>query len=804
MADLRAYQPAFTAGILSPALWSRVDLAKYGSGLKTAVNLFIHPHGGASNRAGLEFIREVKTSAVKTRLIPFQFNTSQSYILEFGAGYMRVFKDGGLVLTGGGAPYELTTPYTAAAAQGMTFIQEADVMYLCHEDYPVQKLARLADNNWTITAVSFAPKIAAPGSVAANARWKFRTGTTATFGFRVSAVSAAGGESAAAAQVTVSFQWENFDGRFIRVSWTAVAGAVSYRVYRSDASTGIVAITTSTSADMPVNGSGIFVGDGTAIPAAPSGTSPPATPTGVGATVQFGTSYSYVVAAISSTDGEESLPSTAAVVSNDMSIKGNTNTITWAAVAGASEYHIYRKENGSYGYIGRSDTLSFVDENITSDLSTGPQDGFNPFSGPGKYPRCATFYEQRLGFASTKDEPQAVWLSQSASYENFGSGSPAKASDAVTFRIKAKQVNEIRSMIASRGLMLLSSGAEWIVTGDGQGAPITPTQIKIDNQGYRGASAVQPIVVGETVLFSQARGGVVRDFSYEFTNDGFTGKDLTILARHLFEDRSIIAWGYAQAPHSMVWVVMDNGALLSLTYMREHEIWAWTEHESQGAVFEDVAVIAEGTEDVPYFVVRRLVDGVERRYIERLHSRVMADVKDAFFVDSGLTYAGVAATVITGLGHLEGEEVVALADGNVVRGLTVSGGSVTLPNAATKAHIGLPITAALQTLDLDLGNVQGLGTVQGRMKSVSEVTLRVEETRGIWIGPNDGTRDSGKLVEYKQRATEAWDEAIGLYTGDIRITPQWDWNTAGRVWIKQFDPLPMTILAIMPDVTLGR
>lgn len=803
MADLRAYQPSFTAGILSPSLWSRVDLAKYGSGLKTATNLFVHPHGGASNRAGFEFIAEVKDIAKKTRLIPFQFNTEQSYILELGDFYMRVFRDGGAVLTGA-AIYERASPYPASAVGELTFIQEADVMYVCHEDFPVQKIARLADNSWTISAVSFTPGIAAPGTVAANARWKFRTGTTATFGFRVSAVSAAGGQSAAAAAVSVSFQWENFDGRFIRLSWNPVAGAVSYRVYRSDASTGIVAITTGTSADMPVNGSGIFVGDGTAIPTSPSGTSPPATPTGVTATVEFGTSYSYVVSAISDADGEESLPSAAAVVSNDMSIKGNTNTITWAAVAGASEYNIYRKENGSYGYIGSSDSLSFIDENITSDISSGPQDGFNPFSGTGNYPRCATFFEQRLCFASTKNEPQGVWLSQSASYENFGSGSPAKASDAVTFRIKAKQVNEIRSMIASRGLMLLTSGAEWIVTGDGQGAPITPTQIKIDNQGYRGASPVQPVVVGETVMFAQNRGGVVRDFSYEFTNDGFTGKDLTILARHLFEERSIIAWGYAQAPHSMVWAVMDNGGLLSLTYMREHEVWAWTEHESDGAQFEDVAVIAEGNEDIPYFIVRRLVNGVQRRYIERLHTRVMADVTDAFFVDSGLTYSGAPVTTLSGLGHLEGKGVVALADGNVVRGLTVSGGSVTLPNAAGKVHVGLPITAAMETLDLDLGNVQGLGTVQGRMKSVSEVTLRVEETRGIWIGPDDGTRDDGKLVEYKQRATEAWSEAIQLYTGDIRITPHWDWNTSGRVWIKQFDPLPMTILAIMPDITLGR
>lgn len=129
---------------------------------------------------------------------------------------------------------------------------------------------------------------------------------------------------------------------------------------------------------------------------------------------------------------------------------------------------------------------------------------------------------------------------------------------------------------------------------------------------------------------------------------------------------------------------------------------------------------------------------------------------------------------------------------------------MTLPNAASVVHVGLPVVASLQTLDLDLGTVQGLGSVQGRMKSISEVTLRVERTRGIWIGNKDGVRDDPKLVEYKQRSTEAWGESIRMYTGDIRITPNWDWNTSGGMWVKQFDPLPMSILAIMPDVTLGR
>lgn len=797
MAELRAYQPSFTAGELSPALWARVDLAKYATGLKTAINLFIHPHGGASNRPGLQFINEVKNSASKVRLIRFQFNTEQTYVLEFGHQYMRVYKNGGLVLSGGSA-YELSTPYSEAHVHELVYAQEADVMYIVHPEYAIRKLARLADNNWTLTTVTFQPSIQPPTNVQASASFKFRSGNYGSYAFRVTSVSASGAESAGSSQSnTVSFQYQNDDGRYIRVRWNKVSSAASYNVYKTAGlSQGYVGTVYSNEIEFP---SGTVEGDTSNTVPGSSQPGAPATPTNVVASVEFGKECSYVVSAVSEDTGEESLPSAPATVRNDMTYKGNRNTITWSPVAGAAYYVIYKMDNGVYGYIGKSETTEFVDENITPDIADGPQEGRNPFSGSGNYPRCVTFVEQRLAFASTKNEPQAVWLSQSGNYENFNESSPAKASDAVTFRIRAREVNEIRSMLPLRGLMLLTSGAEWIVSGGSQSDAIAPNAIKIDNQGYRGASKVQPIMVGNVVLFAQERGGVIRDFSYDFTNDAYVGKDLTILARHLFEDREIVSWAYAQAPYSIVWVVLDDGSLVSLTYLKEHDVWAWTRHESSGAFFEDVVTVAEGKEDAVYFVVRRQINGQSKRYIERLHPRVMESVEDAFFVDSGLSYRGTPVTTLSGLSHLEGEEVVALADGNVVRGLTVESGAITLPNAASVVHVGLPYTATLKTLDLDLGAVQGLGTVQGRAKSVSEVVLRVEETRGIWIGPSEDN-----LVEYKQRATEAWNEAIRLYTGDIHITPHWDWTDGGNVIVKQFDPLPMTILAIMPDITIGR
>lgn len=691
MADIRTYQPSFTAGELSPSIGARVDLAKYGTGLRTARNVFIHAYGGASNRPGLQFVSTVRNNFFETRLIPFQFNTEQSYILEFGQIVFRIFKDGGLV-TNSGAPYEVGSPYVSAHLSELVFIQEADVMYITHPLYAVHKLSRVAENDWRLAPVTFTPVMTPPILVIAE----------------------------------------------------------------------------------QVSGSGMIT-------------------------------YSYRVSAVSAATGEESLPTGIAATTNDLSLAGARNRVSWEAVAGASRYVVYRESRGVFGYIGTTSDLFLTDDNITPDISDTPQTARNPFDSPGNYPRCATFVEQRLAFAGTLNDPQGCWMSQTGNYENFGVSAPAKASDAVTFRIRARQVNEVRSMIMVRGLMMLTSGTEWVVNGGTGSDPITPASLKVTNQGYRGASRVQPLVVGNVVLFSQARGGVVRDFSYEFSEDGFTGRDLTIMARHLFEGKNIRAWGYAQAPNSIAWVVMDDGSLLSLTYMREHEVWAWTKHDSAGnAFFEDVAVVSEGNEDVPYFVVRRIINGAAQRYIERLHTRVMPTVADAFFVDSGLSYSGGPVTTVSGLSHLNGMQVVALADGNVVRNLTVSGGSVTLPNPASKIHVGLPYTASLQTLNLDLGQVQGLGTVQGRQKSVSEVTLRVIDTRGIFTGPYDDQRDGKNLTEYRQRTTEAWNEAVRLYTGDIKITPPWDWNTNGSMWVKQFDPLPMTILAIMPDVTIGR
>ena len=144
----------FTAGELSPRLHGRTDLGRYQNGAKTLENFLVQPHGGVTRRPGTKFVKEVKTSANQTRLIPFQFNVDQAYIIEFGNQYIRFYKDGGNIVSSG-SPVEVATPYLTADLPDIVYAQTADVMYIVHPDHAPRKLTRTSHTAWTLTEVDF-------------------------------------------------------------------------------------------------------------------------------------------------------------------------------------------------------------------------------------------------------------------------------------------------------------------------------------------------------------------------------------------------------------------------------------------------------------------------------------------------------------------------------------------------------------------------------------------------------------------------------------------------------------------------
>jgi hypothetical protein len=301
-------------------------------------------------------------------------------------------------------------------------------------------------------------------------------------------------------------------------------------------------------------------------------------------------------------------------------------------------------------------------------MADQPPQQRNPFAGSGDWPGCSTWHDGRQWFARTDKGPQTLWASQSANFKNMSVSEPARDPDAITRTIASREVNEIRFLLSLNALLVFTSGGEWKCWAGNQSDVITPANTNLRPQGYTGIANVPPIVSGNSALFVTPSGRKVRDIAYDIGADSWAGRDLGILAGHLFEDRQIDEWAYARDPDSIVWCVRSDGVLLGFTYLKEHDVYAWSRHLTDGDV-ESVCAIQEKHETALYLSVRREVSGRTVRYVERLRSRLFADVTDAWCVDSGVRYDGWNATpgrtlMISGTGFAAGDPVVLSASGH--------------------------------------------------------------------------------------------------------------------------------------------
>jgi hypothetical protein len=371
---------------------------------------------------------------------------------------------------------------------------------------------------------------------------------------------------------------------------------------------------------------------------------------------------------------------------------------------------------------------------------------------------------------------------------------PTRDDDSIGFRVAAREANTIRHIVPLTNLVLLTSSAEWRVTSLNSDA-ITPTTISVRPQSYVGASNVQPVIINNNLIYSAARGGHMRELAYSWQSNGFISGDLSLRAPHLFDNKTIVDMAYAKAPHPVVWAVSSNGSLLGFTYVPEQQVGAWHRHDTDGT-FESCTVVAEGNEDVLYVVVNRTVNGSTVRYVERMGARQFATQADAFYVDCGATYSGTPITTLSGLSYLEGKTVSILTDGAVHRQLVVTSGSVTLDYSASKVQIGLPITADVKTLPWNAQLDAAMG--QGRTKNVNRVWMRVNNSGSVFAGPNENS-----LTEAKLRTTENYGSPPALVSQEIQLVISPTWNDSGQVFIRQKNPLPITLVSMTLEVAVG-
>ncbi len=654
----------FTAGELSPRLDGRTDVGKYFNGCKTLENMVVHPHGAATRRPGTKFVHEVKTSSEKTRLIPFEFSTTQTYIMEFGNQYIRFYKDQGIIT--------LTDKTISAITKANPGVVTATSHGYSNGDHVI------------ISSVG--------GMVEVNGKT-----------FKVANVT------------TNTFELQNVDGQNVNTSsfTTYTSGGVANKIYEIAS---------------PYPTADLF-------------------------DIKFAQSADimYIVH-----------PSHAI---RKLSRTGHTS---W--------------------------TLSTVS------ITGSPSPALN--TGTGKFPSCVTFFEQRLVFAGTNDNPQTLFFSKSAELENFTTGS--NASDAMIYSIASNKVNAIRYLSAQRSLLVGTVGGEFVVSASGTTSPITPTNIQIQRQSSYGSANVDAVQIENVTMFLQRAKRKIRELTYNLNIDQYQATDLTLLAEHITEG-GINEMAYQQEPDSILWCVRNDGTLLGFTYARAESVTGWHRHIMGGtfstgnAVVESVASVpTDLNEDEFFIIVKRTINGATRRYVEHLTLfDYGTDQKDAFFVDSGLTYSGSAATVISGLDHLEGQSVSILADGSTHPNKTVSGGSITLERSSTKVHIGLGYTSLLQTMRVES---RAEGTSQTKDKRIHEVTLRLHETVGAEVGPDVNNMER---IPFRSSAA-SMDSPVPLFTGDKQIEFSDDFNTDGFVVVRQTQPLPLSLLSAYPRITINE
>lgn len=872
-------QSSFTKGEFGPALYGRVDLSIYGLGLRTCLNYIVRQYGGVSNRPGFAFVGETKDSSRKSRLIPFAFSTVQQYALEFGHQTMRVVKDGGYVteptkaitgitqanpavVTAVGHGYATGDDVFLSGVVGMTELngRTLRVTVLTADTFSLQDFAGSNINSTGYASYSSSGTsariytMATPYQEADLPRLKYTQSadvmTICCPGYKQRELSRTGH----AAWSLAAFA--NTNGPFQDINVT------TSKTVQASATTGSVTLTATGwtfSSDM--------VGTLFYIEQTPDDTTlrwEVSKAVGAGAIRRAGSHYYKTTAG------------------------GTTGTVRPTVVEGSETDGVvlWAYQHSGFGIV-KIDSVAVGGATATATVTKQLPDlvvstttykwAKEAWGGDQGYPEALTYWQQRMIFSGTTGQPQTNWGSNIRGYPNFGKSNPALDDEALTFNLDAQQVNQVRHLLPLSDLIALTSGSEWVIKGGDNKtlSPAVPPDTKV--QSYGGASHVRPLVIGGDALYIQEKGSGVRSLGYSFEKDRYVPGDLTVISPHFFAGHTITDWTFQQVPFSVVWAVRDDGALLGLTYLPEQQVAGWHRHETDGEV-ESVCCISEGGEDVVYAVIKRTIGATTRRYTERLASRQKTDIRDWFFVDSGLTADGrnTAATTMTlsggtawdhtetltltasastflasdvgkaiffpdpdpdsqkiyrceiaaytsatvvsvrpnrqipaslrshattewerasktfgNLHHLEGKTVSVLADGNVHPQVVVTNGVITLQHHAVVVHAGLPYDADFETLDI--------AQVRERAKIVPKVNLLVEDSRGIFIGP-----DADHLFEWKQRATEFYDQPIATYTGMVEVQTAGAWDKNGRVFVRQSDPLPVTILAAIPEVGVGQ
>ncbi len=818
-------QSDFTGGELDPKLYGRVGIPRYQSGLQTAKNVDIMVTGGAMRRAGTRFVYNAGAGAV-VRQLPFVIfrtdtapATLKGYVVEFrGDNKLRFYVDGAIILSAG-VPYELATPFPGADLSLIKYEQFNSGLYLVHPDFPPCILTRTNDTSWNVANVPF--NFDAALSVA-GVNWLERENpknltlvSVCWTGTQFVAVGAADGVDAYILTSPDGITWTeqvnpksldlgsvSWSGtQFVAVgspdatdayiitspdgiAWTERANPKALDLYsvcwsgtqfvamgaQSSAAMGAYALKsldgiTWTELANPKNQALFSVcWSGTHFIAVGS-------PDGADA---------YIITGTSLADGGSGLSRSGQVVTattGEVAHNFRTGNLVVIAGAGQPEY------NGTFQItVVDSRTFTYVIAGTPVTPATGTiTAGRVPWGATG-YPSAITFFEQRLILARTKTHPQTIWGSETNNLTNFVLG----VYDSSPFEfVPSAAASSINQLISTTQVVVLTNDKEITLSG-GSGLPLTPSNVQIKAVGrYGSKDGIRPLPIGPELVFATRSGKRIRGMAYKLVEDSYNFPNVCIMSEHLLAAGIVEMW-HATEPQSTVYLLTADGKIARVAYDREQDVVAFSRYETDG-LFKGLCVVQEGLKDQVYVTVERVIGGVANTYVELFD--------ETLNTDCAITGTDVAGkTTCTGLDHLAGEVVDVVADGLSVGPLTVAANQVVLPAAAKAVEIGLNYESELYDLKPEIP--VGDGTAQGRTSaSVNEIIVRLENSRGCVINGQTIPAAAAPFRGEKKISELGWSGLAGSTpAGKI---------PAGQVQVKQTQPLPFTVLAIIKRLSVN-
>lgn len=754
-------QLAFTTGEVSPDVSSRFDLEQYKSALLEAENVVIRPYGAVAKRQGSQYVGQVKYSDKPTRLFEFTTNTNNSFMLEFGHLYIRVWRNGEYT------NLEINTPFEDEIINDLNIIQSGDVMFICSGKYPIQTLSRYSDTDWRMSAYKLTEQpydeintnnghtLTVNGDTITSTKDLFTqdmVGSVIQIAYYIEAVhTSKTGEAVEKKYGAGRFSkyektvYNNIDyniERFstdVELSWKFTThgtweGTVKIQISNNDGQTWKDYRTYTSKSDYNVTDSG---------------------------KIEAGARLKYI---------------------SDIQ-KGSVNCDL--SILPFMQYGVIEITSIENGKTAKVNILNGIKEGEPS--HKWKLGSWNRGSG---YPKLCTFYQDRFVVAATNKKPNYIWMSRTGDYPNFGvekvEGTITDDS-AITLPVINRKMCEIRHLIPANDLIILTSGNEWIVSGD---KTITPTNCNLKTQTQRGALSCEPQFIGNRCVFVQERGGTVRDMGYSYESDNYTGQDLTLFVKTRVRGYLTITSAYAQDPDSIIYYIRNDGEINCLTYIPEQKVYGWSHFVTNGKYLYCESV-SEGEQDSLYTLVERTLQGKKVKCIERMVPLYSDGVN--VFLDCYVEFKSSNAIDSINIPHLSGQTVQVVIDDKQQPDMVVpDDGLLQLNVSGSNIKIGLPFTSKIRIPSVEMQMQDG--TLQGRVATVSRVVLRMYKSFGGKIGRTFDRMDDITLSPNE------------LFTGDKPvILPKMgiNYSTDTSICIKHSDPFPFNLLSITRIVEIG-